>query len=59
MSDLNLNIRLDHVVPTGINARAVVEVFDTNLQSVLSESIAVNTTNLFSLPQGRYLVQVK
>jgi DNA-directed RNA polymerase specialized sigma24 family protein len=59
MSDLNLNIRLDHVVPTGINARAVVEVFDTNLQSVLSESIAVNTTNLFSLPHGRYLVQVK
>jgi hypothetical protein len=59
MSDLNLNIRLDRIVPTGINARAVVEVFDTNLQSVLSEPIAANTTNLFSLPHGGYLVQVK
>ncbi|MGD0466780.1 MAG: sigma-70 family RNA polymerase sigma factor [Terriglobales bacterium] len=59
MSDLNLNIRFDHVIPTGINARAVVEVFDTNLQSVLSEPIAVNDTNLFSLPHGKYLVQVK
>jgi hypothetical protein len=52
-----LNIRLNQAVPKGINACAVAQVFDTNLYSVLSQTIAANSTNLIAIDPGKYLVQ--
>jgi RNA polymerase sigma factor (sigma-70 family) len=52
-----LNIRLNQAVPTGINARAVTQVFDTNLYSVVSRTIDANSPNLVPIEPGKYLVQ--
>lgn len=52
-----LNIRLNQVVPAGINARAVAQVFDTNLYSVVSKTINANSPNLLQIDPGKYLVQ--
>ena len=52
-----LNIRLNQVVPAGINARAVAQVFDTNLYSVVSKTINANSPNYVQVDPGKYLIQ--
>ena len=52
-----LNIRLNQVVPAGINARAVAQVFDTNLYSVVSKTINANSPNYVQIDPGKYLIQ--
>jgi hypothetical protein len=52
-----LNIRLNQLVPAGINARAIAQVFDTNLDSVVSKTIDANSPNFVSIDPGKYLIQ--
>jgi DNA-directed RNA polymerase specialized sigma24 family protein len=54
-----LSILLNQGVPVGATARAVAEVFDTELNSILAVPISANSDNEFSINPGSYLVRAK